>query len=188
MWGETNSLSARPSPAAAIASCWPQSSAMSAGPRRVLGSPGRSALRHRMLQCQPQAARRGRDRSYYQHRVDPKTPIEAPLVRWPSWSTPGRYLPRIVGGCSGNHPPRVNVHPSPRCKPSIHSGAGTPEAELMPTVRELGVASSPTVRWGGDFSREVPEVGRSCDRRHPPQLPRFQGENFQKEPRFGQED
>jgi len=117
---------------------------------------------------------------YYQHRVDPKTPIEdtvgamADLVR----AGKVRYL-----GLSEAAPSTVKraaaVHPIAALQTEYSLWSREPEDELLSTVRALGigfVAYAPLGRGflTGQFRR--PEDFPSDDTRR--NLPRFQGENF----------
>jgi aryl-alcohol dehydrogenase-like predicted oxidoreductase len=118
---------------------------------------------------------------YYQHRVDPKTPIEdtigalAELVR----AGKVRYL-----GLSEAAPATIRrahaVHPISALQTEYSLWSRDPESELLGTVRELGigfVAYSPLGRGflTGSFRQDadLPEG----DRRR--SMPRFQGENLQ---------
>jgi len=119
---------------------------------------------------------------YYQHRVDPKTPIEdtvgamAELVR----AGKVRHL-----GLSEAAPATIRraakVHPIAALQTEYSLWSRDPEDELLKTVRELGigfVAYSPlgrgflTGRW-----RKPEDIPQDDFRRN---HPRFQGENFQK--------
>ncbi len=117
---------------------------------------------------------------YYQHRVDPKTPIEdtvgamAELVR----AGKVRYL-----GLSEAAPSTVKraaaVHPIAALQTEYSLWSREPEDELLSTVRALGigfVAYAPLGRGflTGQFRK--PEDLPSDDTRR--NLPRFQGENF----------
>jgi len=119
---------------------------------------------------------------YYQHRVDPKTPIEetvgamADLVR----QGKARYL-----GLSEAAPNTIRraaaVHPIAALQSEYSLWSRDPEDELLATVRELGigfVAYSPLGRGflTGQFRK--PEDLPADDARR--NMPRFQGENFQR--------
>ena len=119
---------------------------------------------------------------YYQHRVDPKVPIEdtvgamAELVR----TGKVRYL-----GLSEAAPATirraVKVHPIAALQTEYSLWTRDVETEVLPTVRELGigfVAYSPLGRGflTGQFKR-FEDLPLDDYRRH---SPRFQGENFQK--------
>jgi len=119
---------------------------------------------------------------YYQHRVDPKVPIEdtvgamAELVR----AGKVRHL-----GLSEAGPATIRraakVHPIAALQTEYSLWSRDPEAEVLPTVRELGigfVAYSPLGRGflTGQFKR-LEDLPADDYRRN---SPRFQGENFQK--------
>jgi aryl-alcohol dehydrogenase-like predicted oxidoreductase len=119
---------------------------------------------------------------YYQHRVDPKVPIEdtvgamADLVR----AGKVRYL-----GLSEASPATirraVKVHPIAALQTEFSLWSRGPETELLPTVRELGigfVAYSPLGRGflTGQF-KKFDDLPADDYRRN---SPRFQGDNFQK--------
>src|SRR5262245_26756826 len=119
---------------------------------------------------------------YYQHRVDPQTPIEdtvgamAELVR----AGKVRHL-----GLSEAAPATIRraqkVHPIAALQTEYSLWSRDPEEEIFATVRELGigfVAYSPLGRGflPGRF-RKPEDLPQDDFRRH---HPRFQGENFQK--------
>jgi aryl-alcohol dehydrogenase-like predicted oxidoreductase len=119
---------------------------------------------------------------YYQHRVDPKTPIEdtvgamAELVR----AGKVRYL-----GLSEAAPATIRraakVHPIAALQTEYSLWSRDIEQELLPTVRELGigfVAYSPLGRGflTGQF-KSFEDLPAGDWRRN---MPRFQGENFLK--------
>jgi aryl-alcohol dehydrogenase-like predicted oxidoreductase len=117
---------------------------------------------------------------YYQHRVDPNTPIEdtvgamAELVR----AGKVRYL-----GLSEAAPATIRraakVHPIAALQTEYSLWCREVEAEILPTVRELGigfVAYSPLGRGFLTGQFKTPDDLAPDDyRRH---SPRFQGENF----------
>jgi aryl-alcohol dehydrogenase-like predicted oxidoreductase len=119
---------------------------------------------------------------YYQHRVDPKTPIEdtvgamAELVR----AGKVRHL-----GLSEAAPATIRraakVHPLAALQTEYSLWTRDAEAEILPAVRELGiafVAYSPLGRGflTGQFKKLDDLPPDDVRRNHP----RFQGENFQK--------
>ncbi|GGV38573.1 hypothetical protein GCM10010495_64850 [Kitasatospora herbaricolor] len=70
---------------------------------------------------------------YYQHRVDPGTPIEKPSARWPNW------WPRARSGTSASRrpAPTPSAAPtpsirSPRCSPSTRCSPATPRPASCP--------------------------------------------------------
>ncbi|HVA37350.1 MAG TPA: aldo/keto reductase [Candidatus Dormibacteraeota bacterium] len=119
---------------------------------------------------------------YYQHRVDPKTPIEDTVGAMAELVKAGkvRYL-----GLSEAAPQTIRrahaVHPITALQTEYSLWSRDPEDEILPTVRELGigfVAYSPLGR--GFLTGEIASVEHLAPddfRRH---SPRFQGENFQK--------
>jgi aryl-alcohol dehydrogenase-like predicted oxidoreductase len=117
---------------------------------------------------------------YYQHRVDPKTPIEDTVGAMAELVREGkvRYL-----GLSEAAPATIErahaVHPISALQTEYSLWSREPEDEILPTVRRLGigfVAYSPLGR--GFLSGEIkkPEDLPADDRRR--MFPRFQGENF----------
>jgi aryl-alcohol dehydrogenase-like predicted oxidoreductase len=119
---------------------------------------------------------------YYQHRVDPDTPIEETVGAMSELVRAGkvRYL-----GLSEAAPATIrrahNVHPITALQTEYSLWSREPEDEILPTVRELGigfVAYSPLGR--GFLSgriRSIDDLDADDYRRH---SPRFQGDNFAK--------
>ena len=117
---------------------------------------------------------------YYQHRVDPATPIEDTVGAMAELVKEGkvRYL-----GLSEAGPQTIRraakVHSIAALQTEYSLWSRDPETEILATVRELGIAFVPYSPLGrgflsGRFKR--PEDLASDDwRRH---SPRFQGENF----------
>ena len=117
---------------------------------------------------------------YYQHRVDPWTPIEETVGAMAELVEAGkvRYL-----GLSEAAPATIRrahaVHPVTALQTEYSLWSRDPEDEILPTVRELGigfVAYSPLGRGflSGRF-RSPDDFDPDDFRRH---NPRFQGENF----------
>jgi aryl-alcohol dehydrogenase-like predicted oxidoreductase len=117
---------------------------------------------------------------YYQHRVDPKTPIEEAVGAMAGLVKAGkvRHL-----GLSEAAPETIRraakVHPIAALQTEYSLWSREPEDELLPTVRELGigfVAYSPLGRGflTGAF-RTFDDLPADDYRRN---APRFQGENF----------
>jgi aryl-alcohol dehydrogenase-like predicted oxidoreductase len=119
---------------------------------------------------------------YYQHRVDPETPIEdtvgamADLVR----AGKVRYL-----GLSEAGPQTIRrahaAHPITALQTEYSLWSRDPEDAILPTVRELGIGFVPYSPLGRGFLtgqiRSVDDLAADDFRRN---SPRFQGENFQK--------
>jgi aryl-alcohol dehydrogenase-like predicted oxidoreductase len=119
---------------------------------------------------------------YYQHRVDPNTPIEETVGAMADLVRAGkvRHL-----GLSEAGPTTIRrahaVHPIAALQTEYSLWTRDPEDEVLATTRELGiafVAYSPLGRGflTGQFKR-FEDFAADDYRRH---SPRFQGENFQK--------
>ena len=120
---------------------------------------------------------------YYQHRVDPNTPIEdtvgamAQLVR----AGKVKYL-----GLSEASPATIrrahNVHPITALQTEYSLWERHPEAEIIPTCRELGIGFVPYSPLGRGFLTgtitSTSELGDKDFRKQ--RYPRFQGENLDK--------
>jgi aryl-alcohol dehydrogenase-like predicted oxidoreductase len=119
---------------------------------------------------------------YYQHRVDPAVPIEDTVGAMADLVRQGkvRYL-----GLSEAAPATISrahaVHPITALQTEYSLWSRDPEDEILPAVRALGigfVAYSPLGRGflTGRF-RRAEDLGKGD---HRVTMPRFQGENFQK--------
>jgi aryl-alcohol dehydrogenase-like predicted oxidoreductase len=119
---------------------------------------------------------------YYQHRVDPNTPIEETVGAMAELVTEGkvRYLGLSEAGVKTLHR-AMKVHPIAALQTEYSLWTRDPEKEILPTCRELGigfVAYSPLGRGflTGQF-RTFEDLPADDYRRF---SPRFQGDNFQK--------
>jgi len=119
---------------------------------------------------------------YYQHRVDPETPIEDTVGAMADLVKAGkvRYL-----GLSEAAPQTIRrahkVHPVSALQTEYSLWSRDPEDELLGTIRDLGiafVAYSPLGRGFLTGQIKSPADLAPDDWRH--KNPRFQGENFQK--------
>lgn len=119
---------------------------------------------------------------YYQHRVDPTTPIEDTVGAMAELVREGkvRYL-----GLSEAAPATIRrahqVHPISALQTEYSLWSRDPEDDILPTVRELGigfVAYSPLGRGflTGQIKR-FEDLAADDWRRN---MPRFQGENFER--------
>jgi aryl-alcohol dehydrogenase-like predicted oxidoreductase len=117
---------------------------------------------------------------YYQHRVDPQTPIEDTVGAMADLVKAGkvRYL-----GLSEAAPATIRrahaVHPISALQTEYSLWTRDPEGELLATVRELGigfVAYSPLGR--GFLTGALPAEGGFADTDRRSVLPRFQGDNY----------
>ena len=117
---------------------------------------------------------------YYQHRVDPATPIEETVGAMAELVQAGKV--RFLG-LSEAAPQTIRrahgVHPITALQTEYSLWSREPEAELLPTLRALGIGFVPYSPLGRGFltgALRSPEDFAPDDyRRH---SPRFQGENF----------
>jgi len=119
---------------------------------------------------------------YYQHRVDPNTPIEETVGALAELVQAGRIRYIGLSEAGANTLRRaVKVHPIAALQTEYSLWTRDPEEEILPTCRELGigfVAYSPLGRGflTGQF-KKFEDLEADDYRRF---SPRFQGDNFQK--------
>ncbi len=119
---------------------------------------------------------------YYQHRVDPNTPIEETVGAMAQLVGEGKVRFLGLSEASAKTLRRaVKVHPITALQTEYSLWTRDPEEEILPTCRELGigfVAYSPLGRGflTGRFEK-FEDLPADDYRRN---SPRFQGENFQK--------
>jgi aryl-alcohol dehydrogenase-like predicted oxidoreductase len=130
--------------------------------------------------CEGSLSRLGVDHIdlYYQHRVDPDTPIEETVGAMAELVTAGkvRYL-----GLSEAAPATIRrahaVHPISALQTEYSLWSREPERDILPALRELGIGFVPYSPLGRGFLtgaiRSVEELDVSDFRRN---HPRFQGE------------
>ena len=117
---------------------------------------------------------------YYQHRVDPDTPIEETVGAMGELVTEGkvRYL-----GLSEAAPETIRrahaVHPISALQTEYSVWSRDPEEEILPLLRELGIGFVPYSPLGRGFLtgalRSIDDLDESDFRRY---QPRFQGDNL----------
>jgi len=119
---------------------------------------------------------------YYQHRVDPQTPIEETVGAMAELATQGKI--RHIG-LSEAGPDTIRraakVHPIAALQTEYSLWSRDPEDGLLAVTRELGiafVAYSPLGR--GFLTGQIRKIGDFAPDDHRRSAPRFQGENFQK--------
>jgi aryl-alcohol dehydrogenase-like predicted oxidoreductase len=119
---------------------------------------------------------------YYQHRVDPQTPIEETVYAMAELVREGkvRYLGLSEAGTETLRRASA-VHPIAALQTEYSLWSRDPEDDILPTCRQLGigfVAYSPLGRGflTGQIKR-FEDLAEDDYRRH---SPRFQGENFDK--------
>ena len=119
---------------------------------------------------------------YYQHRVDPKTPIEDTVGALAKLVAEGkvRYI-----GLSEAGPATIRrahaVHPVAALQTEYSLWTRDPEAELLPVLRELGVGFVPYSPLGHGFlTGEIRSPQQLSDDDWRKTNPRFTGENFKR--------
>ncbi len=117
---------------------------------------------------------------YYQHRVDPDTPIEETVGAMGELVALGKV--RFLG-LSEAAPDTIRrahaVHPIAALQTEYSVWSRDPEREILPTLRELGIGFVPYSPLGRGFltgtMRSLDDLGESDFRRY---QPRFQGDNL----------
>ncbi|GLS24051.1 aldo/keto reductase [Labrys miyagiensis] len=119
---------------------------------------------------------------YYQHRVDPKTPIEDTIGTLVDLIAAGkvRYI-----GLSEAGPATIRrahaVHPVAALQTEYSLWTRDPEAELLPLLRELGIGFVPYSPLGHGFlTGEIRSPEQLSDDDWRKTNPRFSGENFRR--------
>jgi aryl-alcohol dehydrogenase-like predicted oxidoreductase len=119
---------------------------------------------------------------YYQHRVDPGTPIEETAGALAGLITDGkvRYI-----GLSEASPGTIRrahaVHPLAALQTEYSLWTRDPEAELLPLLRRLGIGFVPYSPLGHGFlTGQIPTPGDIPDDDWRKTNPRFTGENLQR--------
>jgi aryl-alcohol dehydrogenase-like predicted oxidoreductase len=119
---------------------------------------------------------------YYQHRVDNSTPIEETVGAMKELVEAGKVRHLGLSEASSATIRRAHaVHPITALQSEWSLWTRDPEAEVIPTVRELGigfVAYSPLGR--GFLSGRIRSVDDLDEKDFRRRGPRFQGENFQR--------
>lgn len=119
---------------------------------------------------------------YYQHRVDPNTPIEETVGAMAGLVKEGkvRYLGLSEAGAQTLRR-AVKVHPITALQSEYSLWTRDPEGEILATCRELGIGLVPYSPLGRGFLtgqfKTFEDLPANDYRRF---SPRFQGENFQK--------
>lgn len=119
---------------------------------------------------------------YYQHRVDPNTPIEDTIGAMAELVQQGKVRYLGLSEAAANTIRRAHaVHPITALQTEYSLWSREPEGELLETVRELGIGFVPYSPLGRGFLtgkiKRVEDLEADDYRRN---SPRFQGENFQK--------
>ncbi|MFD9949323.1 aldo/keto reductase [Nonomuraea sp. NPDC059023] len=119
---------------------------------------------------------------YYQHRVDPGTPIEDTVGALADLVTAGKVR-RI--GLSEAGPATIRrahaVHPIAALQSEYSLWTRDPEAEILPLLRELGIGFVPYSPLGHGFlTGQIRSMDELADDDWRTTNPRFTGENFQR--------
>ncbi len=119
---------------------------------------------------------------YYQHRVDPKTPIEETVGAMAQLVTEGKVRFLGLSEAAPETIRRANaVHPISALQTEYSLWSRDPEDEILPMVRELGIGFVPYSPLGRGFLTgrfaSFDDLPADDYRRN---SPRFQGENFAK--------
>jgi aryl-alcohol dehydrogenase-like predicted oxidoreductase len=134
--------------------------------------------------CEASLKRLGADTIdlYYQHRVDPKTPIEETVGAMAQLVREGKVRFLGLSEASSSTIRRAHaVHPIAALQTEYSLWTRDPEDEVLPTTRELGiafVAYSPLGR--GFLTGQIKKFEDLAEDDYRRFSPRFQGENFQK--------
>jgi aryl-alcohol dehydrogenase-like predicted oxidoreductase len=117
---------------------------------------------------------------YYQHRVDPDTPIEETIGAMAELVQEGKVRFLGMSEAAAETIRRAHaVHPISALQTEYSIWAREPEAEIIPTVRELGIGFVPYSPLGRGFLtgtvRSVDGLQEDDFRRF---QPRFQGDNL----------
>src|ERR1700676_1213069 len=119
---------------------------------------------------------------YYQHRVDPNVPIEETVGAMAELVRQGKVRFLGLSEAAADTLRRAHkIHPIAALQSEYSLWTRDPEDQILPTIRELGialVAYSPLGR--GFLTGQIKRVGDFEPEDYPRQSPRFVGENFQK--------
>jgi len=119
---------------------------------------------------------------YYQHRVDPKTPIEDTVGALAALVAEGKV--RCIG-LSEASPATIRrahaVHPVAALQTEYSLWSREPEAELLPLLRQLGIGFVPYSPLGHGFlTGDIRSPEQLADNDWRKNNPRFTPENFQR--------
>jgi aryl-alcohol dehydrogenase-like predicted oxidoreductase len=118
---------------------------------------------------------------YYQHRVDPATPIEDTVGAMAELVTEGkvRYL-GLSEAWAGNIRRAHAVHPITALQSEYSLWTRDPEREVLPVLRELGIGFVPYSPLGRGFlTGQIQSLDTIADGDFRKNNPRFEGENFE---------
>jgi aryl-alcohol dehydrogenase-like predicted oxidoreductase len=119
---------------------------------------------------------------YYQHRVDPDTPIEETVGAMADLVQAGKVRYLGLSEASAATIRRAHaVHPISAVQSEYSLWTRDPEDEVLQTCRELGIALVPYSPLGRGFlTGQIKRFEDLAEDDYRRQSPRFQGENFQR--------
>ena len=127
---------------------------------------------------------------YYQHRVDPNTPIEDTVGAVAELVSEGKVRHIGLSAAGADTIRRAHaVHPITALQSEYSLWTRDLEPEILPLLRELGIGLVPFSPLGHGFLDRHHPLTRTVRRRRrlPQDNPRFTGENFQRNLRIADE-
>lgn len=119
---------------------------------------------------------------YYQHRVDPATPIEETMTALAKLVKIGKIRYIGLSEASADTIRRAHaIHPVTALQSEYSLWSRDPEGEILETCRELGISLVPYSPLGRGFlTGEIKKIEDFAADDYRRNTPRFQGENFTK--------
>ncbi|UTI65284.1 aldo/keto reductase [Paraconexibacter antarcticus] len=134
--------------------------------------------------CDASLQRLGVDHTdlYYQHRVDPKTPIEETVGAMAELVAAGKVRHLGLSEAAPDTIRRAHaVHPITALQTEYSLWSRELEDEILPTIRELGIGLVPYSPLGRGFlSGAITSIDDLAEDDFRRRSPRFAGENFEK--------
>jgi aryl-alcohol dehydrogenase-like predicted oxidoreductase len=126
---------------------------------------------------------------YYQHRVDPATPIEETVGALAELVTAGKVRHIGLSEAGADNIRRANaVHPITALQSEYSLWTRDPEPAVLPLLRELGIGFVPYSPLGHGFlTGQLRSIDDLDDNDWRKTSPRFMGENFQRNLRIADE-
>src|SRR3984893_6304547 len=119
---------------------------------------------------------------YYQHRVDPDTPIEETIGAMAALIKAGKVRYLGLSEASAETIRRAHaVHPITALQSEYSLWTRDPEKEILPLCRELGIGFVPYSPLGRGFlTGKIQKVENLAENDYRRTVPRFQGKNFER--------
>ena len=126
---------------------------------------------------------------YYQHRIDPNTPIEDTVGAVAELVTEGKVRHIGLSEAGVDNIRRAHaVHPITALQSEYSLWTRDPEPDVLPLLRELGTGFVPYSPLGHGFlTGQIRSMGDLADDDWRKTSPRFMGENFQRNLRIADE-